>query len=138
MSKSDPNEGSRIELLDSPEAITKKIKRAKTDATIGLEFDNTERPEAANLLGLYAILSGKETKQALNECSDMGWGKFKPLLTEATISALKPIQEKYYELIEDKAELSRVLKEGKIRANEVSTATLNRVKKALGFYREEF
>ena len=66
MSKSDPNEGSRITLLDPPELITKKIKRAKTDPERGLEFGNPDRPETDNLLGLYAILSGKEREQAAN------------------------------------------------------------------------
>ena len=92
MSKSDPNENSRITLLDSPELITKKIKRAKTDTTIGLEFDNHSRPEANNLLTLYGILSGLGKEAVANECESMGWGIFKPLLADATISALKPIQ----------------------------------------------
>ncbi|NBP33326.1 MAG: tryptophan--tRNA ligase, partial [Synechococcaceae bacterium WB6_1B_055] len=58
MSKSDPNEGSRINLLDPPEVIIKKIKRAKTDPQIGLEINNPDRPEAANLLGIYTLISG--------------------------------------------------------------------------------
>ena len=77
MSKSDPNEGSRITLLDPPELITKKIKRAKTDPERGLEFANPDRPETDNLLGLYAILSGKGRESAAKECADMGWGEFK-------------------------------------------------------------
>ena len=73
MSKSDPNEGSRITLLDPPELITKKIKRAKTDPERGLEFGNPGRPETDNLLGLYAILSGKGREAAAAECAEMGW-----------------------------------------------------------------
>ena len=91
MSKSDPNEGSRITLLDSPELITKKIKRPKTDPERGLEFGNPDRPETDNLLGLYAILSGKGREQAAAECGEMGWGQFKPLLAEATVNALEPL-----------------------------------------------
>ena len=80
MSKSDPNDNSRITLLDPPALITKKIKRAKTDPQMGLEFSNPDRPETDNLLGLYALLSGKGRTAAAEECAEMGWGTFMPLL----------------------------------------------------------
>ena len=133
MSKSDPNEGSRITLLDPPELIAKKIKRAKTDPERGLEFDNPQRPETDNLLGLYSILSGKGREQAAAECAEMGWGQFKPLLTEATIAALTPIQARYQELINDPDELNQVLSEGREKASAVAQATVDRVRAALGF-----
>jgi tryptophanyl-tRNA synthetase len=133
MSKSEPNEGSRIHLLDPPELITKKIKRAKTDPVMGLEFGNPERPEADNLLGLYALLSGTPRDAAAAECAAMGWGQFKPLLAEAAVAALQPLQERYVEIRRDEAYLSEVLREGMERAAAVATATLERVKAALGF-----
>ena len=135
MSKSDPNEGSRITLLDPPELITKKIKRAKTDPERGLEFGNPDRPETDNLLGLYAILSGKGREQAATECAEMGWGQFKPLLAEATVSALEPIQARYRELMQDPTELDQVLRTGREKAETVANATLERVRDALGFSR---
>lgn len=135
MSKSDPNEGSRITLLDPPELITKKIKRAKTDPERGLEFGNPDRPETDNLLGLYAILSGKGREQAATECAEMGWGQFKPLLAEATVSALEPIQARYRELMQDPTELDQVLRTGREKAETVANATLERVRDALGFPR---
>ena len=135
MSKSDPNEGSRITLLDPPELITKKIKRAKTDPERGLEFGNPDRPETDNLLGLYAILSGKGREQAATECAEMGWGQFKPLLAEATVSALEPIQARYRELMQDPTELDQVLRIGREKAETVANATLERVRDALGFAR---
>ena len=135
MSKSDPNEGSRITLLDPPELITKKIKRAKTDPERGLEFGNPDRPETDNLLGLYAILSGKGREQAAAECGEMGWGQFKPLLAEATVNALKPIQARYRELMQDPTELDQVLSTGREKAETVANATLERVRDALGFAR---
>ena len=135
MSKSDPNEGSRITLLDPPELITKKIKRAKTDPERGLEFGNPDRPETDNLLGLYAILSGKGREQAAAECAEMGWGQFKPLLAEATVSALEPIQARYRELMQDPTELDQVLRTGREKAETVANATLERVRDALGFAR---
>ncbi len=133
MSKSDPNEGSRITLLDPPELVTKKIKRAKTDATMGLEFGNPERPEADNLLGLYAVLSGLGREAAARECAEMGWGRFKPLLAEATVEALRPVQERYRSLRNDPASLQAVLQQGRERAASVADATLQRVREALGF-----
>lgn len=135
MSKSDPNEGSRINLLDPPELITKKIKRAKTDPTMGLEFGNPERPEADNLLGLYAILSGKGREAAAAECTAMGWGTFKPLLAEAAVEALRPVQERYAELRADRSTLEAVLQQGRERAEAVACESLQRVRDALGFLR---
>ena len=135
MSKSDPNEGSRITLLDPPELITKKIKRAKTDPERGLEFGNPDRPETDNLLGLYAILSGKGREQAASECAEMGWGQFKPMLAEATVNALEPIQERYRDLMRDPDELDQVLNTGREKAETVANATLERVRDALGFAR---
>ncbi len=135
MSKSDPNEGSRITLLDPPDQITKKIKRAKTDPERGLEFGNPERPETDNLLGLYALLSGRGREAAAAECSAMGWGQFKPLLAEATVAALDPIQKRYHELMEDRAQLLAVLETGRQRAGAVADASAQRVRAALGFLR---
>ena len=133
MSKSDPNEGSRITLLDPPELITKKIKRAKTDPERGLEFGNPDRPETDNLLGLYAILSGQGRDSVATQCADMGWGQFKPLLGEAAVAALEPIQGRYKELIDHPEELDLVLEQGRQKAEAVANATLNRVRQALGF-----
>ncbi|MCX5967729.1 MAG: tryptophan--tRNA ligase [Cyanobacteria bacterium] len=133
MSKSDPNEGSRITLLDPAELITRKIKRAKTDPQMGLEFGNPERPEADNLLGLYALLAGRSREAAAAECGSMGWGSFKPLLAEATVAALAPLQARYHELRADPQHLGEVLSQGRERASAVAEATLERVRQALGF-----
>ena len=133
MSKSDPNEGSRITLLDPPELITKKIKKAKTDPERGLEFGNPNRPETDNLLGLFAILSGKGRDAAAKECAEMGWGQFKPLLAEATVAALEPIQQRYRYLMADRAQLEAVLRDGRERASAVADANVQRVRQSMGF-----
>jgi tryptophanyl-tRNA synthetase len=133
MSKSDPNEGSRISLLDPPELITKKIKRAKTDPTMGLEFGNPERPEADNLLGLYALLAGKSRDQAAQECGSMGWGTFKPLLAEATVEALRPVQARYQQWRQETGAVEGVLRDGQAKAAAVAQETLDRTRQALGF-----
>lgn len=133
MSKSDPSEQSRINLLDSPDAIAKKIKRCKTDAVRGLTFDSSDRPEARNLLTLYLLLSGKTKEEVTAECQDMGWGEFKPLLTETTINALKPIQDKYKDIMDDRGYLESVLRQGKEQASAIANQTLTKVKKAFGY-----
>ncbi len=133
MSKSDPSELSRINLLDSPDEIKRKIKKCKTDPVRGLAFDDPERPECHNLLTLYQLLSGQTKDAVATECADMGWGQFKPLLTEATTAALDPIQAQYTELTQDKAHLKAVLKQGQAQAESVANATLNQVKDALGY-----
>ena len=133
MSKSDPNEGSRISLLDKPDLIAKKIKRAKTDPNIGLEFSNKNRPEADNLLTIYSIITNKGKEKVAAECSGMGWGQFKPLLADSLISSLEPIQEKYKILMNDPDELNRILIKGREKAEDVAEETLTRVRNALGF-----
>ncbi|QIR40667.1 tryptophan--tRNA ligase [Tolypothrix sp. PCC 7910] len=133
MSKSDPSELSRINLLDTPEQIANKIKRCKTDPVRGLTFDDPERPECNNLLTLYMLLSGKNKAEVAAECENMGWGQFKPLLTETAIAALKPIQEKYQAVMADKGYLESVLRDGRQKAQAVANQTLAEVKAALGY-----
>ena len=133
MSKSDPSELSRINVLDPPDQITNKIKRCKTDPVRGLTFDDPERPECNNLLTLYMLLSGKTKEAVASECADMGWGQFKPLLTETAINALKPIQDKYKEVMAEKGYLESVLKDGREKAEAIANQTLADVKSALGY-----
>ena len=137
MSKSDPNEGSRINLLDTPEIITKKIKRAKSDSYIGIEFNNPERAESKNLLMIYSILSGKDISQCENEFSETGWGTFKKLIAEQLIESLTPIQEKYKVLINDPHQLNNILQDGREKAEDLANKTLKRVKSKLGFLEME-
>ncbi len=133
MSKSDPSELSRISLLDSPDQIQYKIKRCKTDPIRGLTFDDPARPECNNLLTLYTLLSGKKKEDVAVECQDMGWGQFKPLLTDTIIESLKPIQEKYQTITEDKGYLESVLRDGGEKARAIANQTLSQVKTALGY-----
>ena len=137
MSKSDINEGSRINLLDTPEIITKKIKRAKSDSYMGMEFNNPERPESRNLLMIYSLLSGEEISKLENDLSQTGWGTFKKIFTEQLIESLKPIQERYKILINDPYELNKLLLEGREKAESVANKTLSRIKSELGFFAME-
>ncbi len=133
MSKSDPSELSRINLLDPPEVIQNKIKRCKTDPIRGLVFGDPERPECNNLLTLYMILSSQTKEAVAIECRDMGWGQFKPLLTETMIAALQPIQEKYKTIMADQGYLESVLRDGREKASTIANKTLTKAKKAMGY-----
>lgn len=132
MSKSDPSDYSRINLLDSPDEIRRKIKRCKTDSIMGLSFSE-DRPECNNLLSLYALFTGKSKEEVAAECANMGWGQFKPLLADAIIASLEPIQNRYKEIMKDRGYLDKLLKEGREKAEAVANATLKRVKSAFGF-----
>lgn len=133
MSKSAENDASRINLIDPPNVIAKKIKRCKTDSFTGLEFDNPDRPECSNLLSIYQLVTGKEKEDVIAEVSDMNWGKFKPLLADAVVEHLRPIQERYHELLDDKTYLSSVLKDGYEHASAEAEQTLDDVKRDMGF-----
>ncbi|KAH1110449.1 hypothetical protein GLYMA_04G086500v4 [Glycine max] len=129
MSKSAPSDQSRINILDPKDLIANKIKRCKTDSFPGLEFDNSERPECNNLLSIYQLISGK-TKE---ECQNMNWGAFKPLLTDALIDHLHPIQVRYEEIMSDSGYLDGVLAQGARNAADIADSTLNNVYQAMGF-----
>jgi len=136
MSKSDENDYSRINVLDPPKLIRDKIKKCKTDAFPGIEWNNPERPEATNLLNIYASVQpseGKSKEEIREEVKDMTWGEFKPLLAEAVVEHLEPIQVRYKEVREDEDYLMGVLGDGAASANEVAGRTLNAARVAMGF-----
>jgi tryptophanyl-tRNA synthetase len=134
MSKSDPNDASRINVLDPPETIREKIKRCKTDSFEGIEWDNPDRPEATNLLNIYlAVQPGRTKEDILEEVGGMTWGQFKPVLADAIVNHLQPIQERYYEVRNDEERLSQILKDGADAANEVAKQTLFNTRVAMGF-----
>jgi tryptophanyl-tRNA synthetase len=133
MSKSAENDNSRINLLDSMDVVAKKIKRCKTDAEVGLEWDNPARPECTNLLNIYRSVTGKTRDEIADEVKDMTWGTFKPVLADAVVEHLRPIQEKYFEVMEDELYLDQVLKEGREAAEVQAEQTLLWAKEAMGF-----
>lgn len=133
MSKSDPSDLSRINLLDPPDQIQYKLKRCKTDSVRGLWFGDADRPECNNLLGLYMILSNQSKAAVAAECQEMGWGQFKPLLTETVVAALQPIQARYHEIMADSGYLESVLRQGREKAEAIAIPTLAKVKAALGY-----
>jgi tryptophanyl-tRNA synthetase len=139
MSKSAENDASRINLLDSSEVIANKIKRAKTDAVAGFAdcVDGSglaSRPEARNLLTIYALVSGLASpEEAAKQVAECSWGEFKPRLAEAVVEHLRPLQSKYKEVIGDSGELEKIMAKGAEDASAVADATLADVRQAMGF-----
>jgi tryptophanyl-tRNA synthetase len=139
MSKSAENDASRINLTDTPEQIRAKLKRCKTDSADGISAaDPKGRPEAANLLAIYALCSGQTVAQAEAECSALRWGDFKPRLADAVVAHLEPFQKRYAELMAPGPQgghelLDEVLAEGAEAAARVADATLWDVRDAMGF-----
>ena len=137
MSKSDPSDMSRINLTDDSDTVAQKIRKAKTDAEpLPDSFDAlAERPEARNLVGIYAALAGESADEVLARFAGQGFGAFKPVLADALVAALAPIRARYEALQGDHAELDRILDHGAARAAELAAPTLAAAKQALGLGR---
>jgi tryptophanyl-tRNA synthetase len=131
MSKSDPSELSRLNLLDPPDRLRDKIKRAKTDPILGLRFD-PERPECFNLLTIYRLLSGESREAVEAQFAGVGFGKFKPLLADLVIEYLRPIRERYEQIAGETGYLDSILRDGAAKASRVANATLTQVRDRLG------
>jgi tryptophanyl-tRNA synthetase len=137
MSKSDPSEMSRIHLTDSDETIAQKIRKAKTDPEP--LPDNAEaldgRPEAKNLVGIYAAVADESVDQLLARFAGRGFGDFKPALADALVALVAPIRSRLEELRRDPGELDRILAAGAERAAELGAPTLAKARSALGLTR---
>ena len=137
MSKSDPSDASRINLLDTPDDIAKKIKRATSDSDmLPSEMKGLEgRAEAANLVAIYASLADLSVDQVLAEFGGHGFGKFKPALGELLVESLAPINARFIELRGDREALDAVLAKGALKARELAGPTLTAAYAALGLVR---
>lgn len=135
MSKSDPSDMSRINLMDDVDLIAKKIRKSKSDSEpLPDSIDGlVDRPEAKNLVTIYAALSGTDAQSVLNEFAGKGFGNFKPALADVVVNAMAPISTKMHELLDDKAELDRILAKGRERASAIADKTVADVKEILGF-----
>lgn len=134
MSKSDPNPKAFITPLDDPKQIEKKIKSAVTDSDGIVKYDRENKPGISNLLAIYTILGGKTISELENMYQGKGYGQFKGDLAEVVVNVFKPVQEKYYNLIES-AELDDILDRGAEKANKVASQTLKRMENAMGLGR---
>ena len=134
MSKSDPSEMSRIHLTDSDDEIAQKIRKAKTDPDplppnpAGLEG----RPEARNLVGIYAAVKGESVEQVLARFAGQGFGAFKPALADAVVELIAPIRARLDDLRRHPQELDRILAQGAARATDLGAPVLAGAKAAVG------
>ena len=137
MSKSDPSDMSRINLTDDADTIMQKVRKAKTDPeplpseAAGLEG----RPEAANLVAIYAALDGTSVGQVLAQFAGQGFGAFKPSLGELLVQTLDPISQRFSALREDRTALDAILAEGSAKARALAAPTLDAAYTALGLVR---
>ena len=128
---------SRIELVDDADTVMKKVKKAKTDPeplpseSAGL----VGRPEALNLVTIYAAVSDISVDDVLREYGGEGFGKFKPALAELLAETLRPISSRFNELLTDREALDAILARGASRARELGRPTLDATYAALGFVR---
>lgn len=133
MSKSDESNAGCVYVIDDPSAVMKKFKRAVTDSDTGpdaVRYDREAKPGVANLLEIHAAVTDR-TPQAVAEDYEQ-YGALKVATGEAVLAAIDPIRERYLELMDDRGELTRLLRVGADKAREVATATLDRVHTAIG------
>ncbi len=135
MSKSDPSDQSRINLLDDADTIAQKVRRARTDPAPLPEAPEglAERPEAENLIGLYSALSGESVAQVLKRFAGQGFGVFKPALADLMVEKLAPITKRMRDLMSDPAEIDCILAKGAERARELAAPILAETKARVGF-----
>ncbi|MCX2724755.1 tryptophan--tRNA ligase [Roseibium salinum] len=135
MSKSDPSDLSRINLTDDADTIAKKVKKAKTDPdalpseVAGLE----DRPEADNLVGIYAAIAGRTKEEVLKDFGGQQFSTFKPALAELAVSTLSPMTDEMRRLMDDKAQIDAVLKDGVEKASAIAEPILKDVRRIIGF-----
>ncbi len=133
MSKSDENVNAVVYILDDRDTIIRKFKRAVTDSGSEVRFDVIEKPGVSNLMSIYSCFTGKSAEEIEREFAGKGYGDFKLAVGEVTADALAPVQQKYNELLADKAGLEAQMKKGAEEASWYARRTLSKVQKKLGF-----
>lgn len=134
MSKSNPNPGSFIALLDTPDVIRKKISRATTDSGREIKYDPANKPEISNLMSIYSHCANLSVEEIEARYEGQGYGPFKKDLAEHVVTVLEPLQARYNE-IRGSGEIHTILKQGAERASEVASRTLADAKELMGFLR---
>jgi len=133
MSKSDPDQNGCVYLMEKPEVIMRKFKRAVTDSEACVKYDLENKPGISNLMQIYSVCTGQTFEQIENEFIGKGYGDFKTAVGDAVVEQLKPIREEAERLIKDKAYLQKVYTEGAEKAARVAYRTLRKVYKKVGF-----
>ena len=132
MSKSAGSVAGVLEIMDTPEANTKKIKSAATDAGREVRFDEKEKPGISNLLTIHSSLSGQSIPALEAEFEGKGYGDFKAAVADVVVEFFRPIRTKALELLDDEAHLVDLLHKGAEKAQIVASATLQDAYKNLG------
>ena len=131
MSKSLPD--GCVNLMDAPEVIMKKFKRAVTDCETAVKYDKENKAGISNLLTIYCAATGKTLQEAEAEFEGQGYGVFKPAVGEAVVELLRPIREESQRIMDDKAYLESVYQDGAERARRLALKTLSKVQRKVGF-----
>ena len=132
MSKSDENLNASIYLMDDPDTIIRKFKRAVTDSDNEIRYA-AEKPGISNLIDIYRATTGKSIEEVEKEFAGKGYGDFKLAVGESVVDVLKPLQDRVAELSKDKAYIDSIIKNNGERANYVANKTLRKVQKKIGF-----
>ncbi len=132
MSKSDENVNASIYLLDDPDTIIRKFKRAVTDSGSEILYSD-DKPGIRNLIDIYSVCTGKTVDEVVKEFDGKGYGDFKLAVGESVVDVLKPIQDRMNELSKDKAYLDGIIKANAEKANYFANKTLRKVQKKIGF-----
>jgi tryptophanyl-tRNA synthetase len=132
MSKSDPSENSRINLTDDAETIQRKIRRAKTDSEPGMSYDRENRPEAVNLLDIYAALADETVAEVTARYGDKGFAEFKGELAELAAAKLEPIAAEMRRLTAAPEFIDDILRDGAERAAAIAEPNLHKIKEIIG------
>lgn len=132
MSKSDENPNAWVAILDKPEDIMRKFKRAVTDSDSKVEM-RTGKDGVNNLIGIYSAITGLSVEQIENDFSGKGYGDFKTAVGEAVVEELRPIREKFDEIIKDKKTLESIYKSGAEKASKIANRTYFKAMKKVGF-----
>ncbi len=132
MSKSDENINGSIYLMDDPDTVIRKFKRAVTDSLGTIRYSE-EQPGISNLIDIYGACTGKKPEEVEKEFDGKGYGDFKMAVGEAVVSVLKPLQDKYAELSKEKDYIDGIIRENAMKASAVANKTLRKVQKKVGF-----
>ena len=132
MSKSDENDKNRICIIDDAKSLEKKIKSATTDSGTDIKFDPENKAGLSNLMTIYSVLSGKTIDQLEKEYEGKMYGHLKVDLAQLVVEKLKPVREKYDDLMKNKDYLDQLLKSGAERAQARARLTLDNVYKTVG------
>lgn len=132
MSKSNPNEASRVELRDTPDAISKKIRRAVTDSGSEVRYDEDQKPAIANLMNIYALFARTTIQEIEDRYAGKGYGDFKKDLADLVVEAVRPIQERIHELDDSPDEVFGYIEQGRERAHAIAGPKMELVREVTG------